>query len=725
MRRAVVMKMGFGMIVACSLALCGLSPAQAAVPGLINFQGHLTDDTGSPVVDGSYSMAFAIYDVELFGTARWSESHSSVSVIDGIYNVQLGAVIPLASSVFEGGVAWLEVVVDGETLSPRQRITATAFALKAEDADALIGNTLADLDARYVQEGEAGAVNSTMIADGTIGAADLGANSVGASEIGSSAVGTSEVADNSLTAADLAADSVGQSELAPNSVGSAEVIDNSLTASDLAAGSVGASEIAANAVGASEIAAGAVASSEVLDNSLTAADLAAGSVGSSEIADGTVTAADLADQYVNETGDTMSGQLSISKGGLGLYIDANPLASNVYGLQLDVDQSSANNYYTYGFYNLVNSSASSSGLYGNYTAAQKDAGTGTVYGNYQRSRHYGTDGSTYGYYSLAYGSDIGNVYGNYAYSSKLSTDTGGYAYGGYFAGDNDSSNAGYGLYATSYGSSGTNYGLYATAYNGTTNYGGYFTTTVDDGIPVVGLQSSTYTVSDWTSWAPGGLFGGRNGVVGFTEAANGYGAVGEATGDSTRGVYGVAYGASVYGGYFYGSGTSAIGVYAYGTLYAADFNGNVRIRSGSTTVMELGAGLDYAEGFDVSDTTKPDPGSVLIIDPENPGQLTLSTTAYDTKVAGIVAGANDLGSGVRLGGDQFDNDVALAGRVYCNVDATQSAIRTGDLLTTSDLPGYAMKAGDYARAQGAILGKAMQDLAQGQTGKILVLVTLQ
>ena len=44
------------------------------------------------------------------------------------------------------------------------------------------------------------------------------------------------------------------------------------------------------------------------------------------------------------------------------------------------------------------------------------------------------------------------------------------------------------------------------------------------------------------------------------------------------------------------------------------------------------------------------------------------------RVAGIVSGANGLGSGVRLGVDAFDHDVALAGRVYCNVDATEAGI---------------------------------------------------
>ena len=55
-------------------------------------------------------------------------------------------------------------------------------------------------------------------------------------------------------------------------------------------------------------------------------------------------------------------------------------------------------------------------------------------------------------------------------------------------------------------------------------------------------------------------------------------------------------------------------------------------------------------------------GSVLVIDPENVGELTLATAAYDSRVAGIVAGANGLGSGVRLGAGQYELDVALAGR---------------------------------------------------------------
>jgi hypothetical protein len=176
------------------------------------------------------------------------------------------------------------------------------------------------------------------------------------------------------------------------------------------------------------------------------------------------------------------------------------------------------------------------------------------------------------------------------------------------------------------------------------------------------------------------------------------------------------------------NGVAGTGLLAAGGARAAALYGKVAIYEFGTNnlVMELGKGLDYAEGFDVSrDATEVTPGTVLVIDPDNPGQLARSRCAYDRKVAGIVAGANGLGSGVRLGSGQFDHNVALAGRVFCNVVALDEPVAPGDLLTTSSIPGYAMKVRDHDRAQGAILGKAMEPLAAGEKRQILVLVTLQ
>ncbi len=213
----------------------------------------------------------------------------------------------------------------------------------------------------------------------------------------------------------------------------------------------------------------------------------------------------------------------------------------------------------------------------------------------------------------------------------------------------------------------------------------------------------------------------------ISNAYTGHGVEAEANGPSATAVVATASGSSGCGVRASANGTNGVGLYASGSRQAAQLYGNVAIYEFGTSnkVIELGKGLDYAEGFDVSPSEETvTPGTVLVIDPQHPGRLTRCEEAYDRRVAGIVAGAKNLGSGVRLG-SEFDHDVALAGRVYCNVIALSDDIQPGDLLTTSSVPGYAMKVRDHARAQGAVLGKAMEPLRKGERGQILVLVTLQ
>lgn len=143
-------------------------------------------------------------------------------------------------------------------------------------------------------------------------------------------------------------------------------------------------------------------------------------------------------------------------------------------------------------------------------------------------------------------------------------------------------------------------------------------------------------------------------------------------------------------------------------------------------VLTITGGADLAEPFAIKED-RIEAGSVVVIDDEHPGQLKRSTQAYDTRVAGIVSGANGISPGIALkqeGALDQGKHVALTGRVYVRADASHGAIKPGDLLTTSDMPGHAMKVADHARAQGAILGKAMSSLSDG-TGMVLVLVTLQ
>jgi hypothetical protein len=136
---------------------------------------------------------------------------------------------------------------------------------------------------------------------------------------------------------------------------------------------------------------------------------------------------------------------------------------------------------------------------------------------------------------------------------------------------------------------------------------------------------------------------------------------------------------------------------------------------------------DCAEQFDLADATAGDaePGTVLVFTDD--GTLTPSEKPYDTRVAGVVSGAGDYRPGLVL--DHRDTGrrrapVALMGKVFCRVDATDDPVAVGDLLTTADTPGHAMRAGDAGRAFGAVLGKAMAPLASGRA-MIPILVSLQ
>jgi hypothetical protein len=169
----------------------------------------------------------------------------------------------------------------------------------------------------------------------------------------------------------------------------------------------------------------------------------------------------------------------------------------------------------------------------------------------------------------------------------------------------------------------------------------------------------------------------------------------------------------------------------FGTSLHVNFAGDwgTTVIGGSKTsvrALEITGGADIAEPFKMSPGEIPK-GSVVVIDELNPGHLKLSAEGYDTRVAGIVSGANGIKPGISLhqeGALEGGENVALSGRVYVQADATLGAIKPGDLLTTSDTPGHAMKVTDYVKAQGAILGKAMSGLKEGK-GMVLVLVTLQ
>lgn len=122
------------------------------VPGAnattINYQGSLSDDASTPL-NGNYNLTFALYDAETDGSLVWGpEAHTSVPVNDGLFNIGLGAQTSggIPTTVWDGD-RYLEITVNGETLTPREPIRSVpiaGLALTVPDA-AIKSNHLAPI----------------------------------------------------------------------------------------------------------------------------------------------------------------------------------------------------------------------------------------------------------------------------------------------------------------------------------------------------------------------------------------------------------------------------------------------------------------------------------------------------------------------------------------------------------------------------------------------------
>jgi hypothetical protein len=151
-----------------------------------------------------------------------------------------------------------------------------------------------------------------------------------------------------------------------------------------------------------------------------------------------------------------------------------------------------------------------------------------------------------------------------------------------------------------------------------------------------------------------------------------------------------------------------------------DVNGDI-LTSGNVNVKYQ----DVAEWVPVSEQMSA--GTVVVLNRSKSNEVTASTRAYDTAVAGVVSAR----PGVVLGepGDSKEK-IATTGRVKVHADATKHAIQVGDLLVTSDVTGMAMRSepievgGRSFHQPGTIIGKALESLDHGQ-GEVLVLLSLQ
>lgn len=163
------MRKVLGIAIVCAIAA---SSGYAAPPELLNYQGRLVDNQGE-LVNGTVDVDVRLFTVESGGTPEWSQSITNVEVYRGLYKVEFGG--PGLSDVLTNAAVWLEVSVDNQVLSPRNRLASVPYALRAA-----VANTLDEVPAAYppgiilIWSGALNAIpEGWALCDGSNGSPDL------------------------------------------------------------------------------------------------------------------------------------------------------------------------------------------------------------------------------------------------------------------------------------------------------------------------------------------------------------------------------------------------------------------------------------------------------------------------------------------------------------------------------------------------------------------------
>ncbi len=145
-------------VLACMLiaAFVAFDGSAQSIPSLINYQGKLTDASGSPLPNGTYGVAFCIWNkkdaAQPGNTLIWGQEYS-VAVQSGVFNVILGAPggVPITNAAVNDltyafteaeryvgltvtrGTNGIAIPSAGEII-PRQQILSTPYALHANFA---------------------------------------------------------------------------------------------------------------------------------------------------------------------------------------------------------------------------------------------------------------------------------------------------------------------------------------------------------------------------------------------------------------------------------------------------------------------------------------------------------------------------------------------------------------------------------------------------------------
>jgi hypothetical protein len=164
---------------------------------------------------------------------------------------------------------------------------------------------------------------------------------------------------------------------------------------------------------------------------------------------------------------------------------------------------------------------------------------------------------------------------------------------------------------------------------------------------------------------------------------------------------------------------------SYGICIKVNTASGATAMGGELTIQEVRQGSDVAETYYAASDTSLAAGDVVSLDPSIQDGVQQSQSPYDGELLGVVS----TKPGVALGNSDTPSGVqeliALAGRVPINVTNENGNINAGDYLTSSDIPGVAMRATDPGRVVAVAMQSFAPDPSEGTTtGSILGFINL-
>ena len=250
------------LLLATAIFFVSITVGRADVPGILKYQGTLTDTLGEPIQDNTYFIRFIIWNDSLSTDPTnelWNSNIQTYLVLGGLLEANLGEppTPAISSDIFSGTSSlFLGITVGTEPeLRPRIKLASAPFAFKSALSDTatvalsvpLNSISLSSLTQSTADSGQVikwsgsawvaapdetgiGKISSIIAGSGLTGGGSSGdiliaikSNGIIEGHISLDAVGSNQIAPNA----------VGLSEMDNNAVGGPQIIDNSIFGIDI------------------------------------------------------------------------------------------------------------------------------------------------------------------------------------------------------------------------------------------------------------------------------------------------------------------------------------------------------------------------------------------------------------------------------------------------------------------------------------------------------------